>query len=77
MAKTRILIVFLVAVLLMSTAITVSTVHSRKSVSDAEMTVDAGVFEDAENTLKGFLGMRDDGSSGKFSKGRKAKAENL
>ena len=75
MARTRILVVFLVAVLLMSTALTVSIMYGRKGISDAEMTVDAGVYEDAANTLKGFLGMRDDGSSGKFSKGRKAEAE--
>lgn len=60
MSKTKKMIcASFVAVLLVCSFITISMIYTR-SRHNAEMSVDDEVYEDAENTLMGFLGMKDD-----------------
>lgn len=60
MSKTRkIIITSFVAVLLICSILTISIVYTRNR-RNAEMAVDDEVYEGAENTLMGFLGMEDD-----------------
>ena len=60
MSKTRkIIITSFVAVLLICSIFTISIVYTRNR-RNAEMAVDDEVYEGAENTLMGFLGMEDD-----------------
>ena len=48
-----------VAVLLLCSLLSISVVYAR-NYQDAEMSVDDEVYEDAENTLMGFLGMEEE-----------------
>ena len=60
MSRTRkIIFASLVAVLLICSLLTVSVVCA-KNRHDAEMSVDDEVYEDAEDTLMGFLGMEEE-----------------
>lgn len=60
MSKTRkIIITSFVAVLLICSILTISIVYTRNR-RNAEMAVDDEVYEGAENTLMGFLGMEDE-----------------
>ena len=60
MSKTKkILFTSIVTVLLVCSLFTVSVVYT-KNRHNAEMAVDDEVYEDAENTLMGFLGMEDE-----------------
>ena len=57
MSKTKKMIcASFVAVLLVCLFITISMIYTRNR-HNAEMSVDDEVYEDAENTLMGFLGM--------------------
>ena len=78
MTMTRNKIIYaLVTVTLICAFLAVSIVFNRTLTNKTEMTVDASVYEDAEHTLKGFLGMKDEGFAGKPSKSRPAKGEEL
>ena len=60
MSKTKkIIITSFVAVLLICSILTISIVYTRNR-RNAEMAVDDEVYEGAENTLMGFLGMEDE-----------------
>jgi hypothetical protein len=60
MSKTKkTIIASFVAVLLVCSLITISVVYTRNR-HNAEMSVDDEVYEDAEHTLMGFLGMDED-----------------
>ena len=60
MSKTKkIIITSFVAVLLICSILTISIVYTRTR-RNAEMAVDDEVYEGAENTLMGFLGMEDE-----------------
>ena len=60
MSRTKKLIITsFVAVLLVCSLITISVVYTRNR-HNAEMSVDDEVYEDAEDTLMGFLGMDED-----------------
>jgi hypothetical protein len=65
----------LVTVMLIGTAFIVSLTYNARVASNAAMTVDAEVYEDAKYTLKGFLGMKDEGTSGVLTRNRKSKDE--
>ena len=60
MSKTKkIIFASIVTVLLVCSLFTVSVAYT-KNRHNAEMAVDDEVYEDAENTLMGFLGMEDE-----------------
>ena len=64
MTKTRkLLIVFLVTVLIVSSLFAGSAICTRSQAS-SEMEVDSDVYNTAENTLKSFLGMEDSSIAG-------------
>ncbi|MCR5558149.1 MAG: hypothetical protein K6F75_11405 [Butyrivibrio sp.] len=59
MSRTKKIIASFVAVLLICSLLTASVIYTRNR-QGAEMSVDDEVYEDAENTLMGFLGMEDE-----------------
>ncbi len=63
----------LVTVMLIGTAFIASLLYNAHLAANSSMTVDADVYEDAEHTLKGYLGMKDDGTSGVLSRNSKPK----
>lgn len=76
MTMTRKKMIFsLVTVFLICIVFFISVFFNRHFTVASQMNVDAEVYEDAEHTLKGFLGMKDDGQGGKFRKHRSDKSE--
>lgn len=65
----------LVTVFLVCVVFFISVFFNMQLTGASQMNVDAEVYEDAEHTLKGFLGMKDEGPGGRLRKQRSDKSD--